>query len=324
MVTVVPYGAALPTLAQPIIDASSSRLAYDDLRKQLSFSGPLDASTQAAIDAAITANGNDAALHAALASLAAASQQAAAPLFGQYPELQSLYTAYVVATGTVQERNTALLNNFLPTLKDKRKQEQALASITSWAGTDLPFATTLLQDATLVHAAAATDAPASVDLTRTDTMGLTAAFFLGNNPASAPDQTVDATISLSYAPASANTLPPGSGGGPIAALWTGYLDAPQDGSYNIVVTADAGATVTLEIDGTAVPMTATATTWRNEAAITMTAGAPAAILLLATSLKTTFQVHWQSQGLGLQEIQPQYFYSATSRRPAAYRHVYAS
>jgi Neuraminidase-like domain/Putative peptidoglycan binding domain/Salmonella virulence plasmid 28.1kDa A protein len=311
MVTAVPCAAAQPTLVQPIIDASAGRLSYDDLRKQLSFAGVLDSTVAAAIDQAITANGNDAALHAALASLATASQNAVAPFFAQYPELQPLYTAYVASTGTVQARNTALLANFLPTLKDKRKQEQALASVTAEAGTDPSFATALLQDATLIHAAAATGEPALADLTGIETQGLAVAFFLGNNPAAAPDQTFDAAAGLNYAPATANTLPPGSGGGPIAGLWIGYLDVPQDGFYNIAVTADAGATVTLAIGGDAVPMAAVGVIWKNQAAIALTAGAPAAIRLAAVSLKTTFQVEWQSQGLGWEVVPQPYLYSAT-------------
>jgi hypothetical protein len=309
MVTAVPCAAAQPTLAQPIIDASGGRLAYDDLRKELSFAGVLDSTTQ--IDQAITANGNDPALHAALSNLATASQKAVAPFFTEYPELHPLYTAYVAGTGTVQVRNTTLLAAFLPALKDKRKEEQALASVTAAAGTDPSFATALLRDATLLHAAAAPGATASADLTRIDAQGLAAAFFFGNNPGNPPDQTIDAASSLRYAPATANTLPPGPGGGPIAGLWTGYLDVPQDGFYNIAVTADAGATVTLEIGGVAVPMAVAGATWSNQAAIALTAGVPAVIRLLATSLKTIFEVEWQSQGLGWQVIPQQYLYSAT-------------
>ena len=45
-----------PTLPQPVIDASTGRLSYDDLRKQLSFSGVLDAATQTMIANVITVN----------------------------------------------------------------------------------------------------------------------------------------------------------------------------------------------------------------------------------------------------------------------------
>ncbi len=59
LTTSVDYASPLPALAQPILDASSARLSYDDLRKHLSYSGVLDAATFAAIQAAVTANGDD-------------------------------------------------------------------------------------------------------------------------------------------------------------------------------------------------------------------------------------------------------------------------
>src|SRR5207302_928124 len=46
-------------LPQPVIDASTGRLSYDDLRKQLSFSGVLDAATQTMIANVITVNTTD-------------------------------------------------------------------------------------------------------------------------------------------------------------------------------------------------------------------------------------------------------------------------
>ena len=137
--TSVPYSAppGQPALPQPVIAASNGQLSYDDLSKQLSFAGVLDAAAQAAIDAAIT---GDPGLTTALASLAAASQQAVAPFFASYPELVPLYAAYVASTDPVQAKRQALLDSFLPILKMKRKQEQALAAITAAAGTDPGFA----------------------------------------------------------------------------------------------------------------------------------------------------------------------------------------
>ena len=185
-----------PTLPQPVITASTGRLSYDDLRKQLSFAGVLDAAAQAAIDAAIT---SDPALAAAVASLAAANQQAVGPFFTAYPELRPLYAAYVASTDPVQAKRTALLDNFLPVLKAKRKQEQALASITAAAGTDPSFAGALLQDPTILHADTDVTAAAITDLTAIEDQGLSAQFFLGNDPAGPADQAVDSVPLLSYA-----------------------------------------------------------------------------------------------------------------------------
>jgi hypothetical protein len=189
-----------PTLPQPVTDASKNRLSYDDLRKKLSYAGVLDSATQSAIDQAITNNGNYAPLHAALVALAGANRQAVGPFFSAYPELKPLYDAYVASSDPPAAKRTALLANFLPGLKRKRKQEQALASATAAAGADPSFANTLLQDATVLHAAADPWSAAIQDLTAIEAPGLSAQFFLSNEPTATADITVDADGTLSYAP----------------------------------------------------------------------------------------------------------------------------
>jgi hypothetical protein len=308
LMTAVAFGNPTPALAQPILDASTGRLAYDDLRKQLSFAGALDAPTRAAIDAAITSNGNFAPLHAALASLATANQQAVGPFFATYPELLPLYAAYVSSSDPLQTRRTRLLAAFLPTLIGKRKQEEALSAATVAAGGDPSFAPALLQDPTILHAAADPTQPAGNDLTGIETEGLQAQFFLTNNLAAPPDLNVDAVASLAYGPSN-NPLPPGTAGSAIAGRWSGFLDVPQDGFYNISVAADAGATVTLAISGTPVTMAAAANVWSNTSPITLTAGQLASIVLTVTTLRNTLTVSWASLGLGSQVIPSQYLYS---------------
>jgi hypothetical protein len=313
--TSVPYStpAGVQSLPAQVIAASTGRLSYDNLAKQLTFAGVLDTATQAAVDAAVTASAPDVAvLTAAVAALATATQQAVAPFFATYPELLPLYQAYVASTAAPQDKRTTLLASFLPTLKLKRQQEQALTAITAAAGTDPSFATALLQDPAILHGDADPAAAAVADLVAIANQGLSAQFFLGNNLAAAPGVSVDAVPVLSYGPAAANQLPAGSGGGDIAGTWSGYLTAPQDGFYDVNVTTDAGATVTLELGGLPVPGTSTAGgLWSNETPISLTAGALVPITLTATSIKTTFAVSWQSQGLGWQPVPAQYLYPAT-------------
>lgn len=352
---------------------------------------------------------SDPALAAGLAGLAAASQQAVGPFFATYPELQPLYAAYVASSDPVQTKRTALLDNFLPTLKQKRKQEQALASITAAVGSDPSFANALLQDPTILHADADATAAAVTDLTAIENTGLSARFFLGNNPAAPPDQIIDDVADISYvqtatvggavtagnvltttingvaipytvvaadatlavlaghiaaainattsvdpvshlpvnqlvsASASGSVvaisgvsssgttnhsfslacavsagasetyvagsqLPPGTGGNPIAGIWNGYLDVPQDGFYNFAIAADPGATIALQIGGNAVAGSMTGGVWRNQSPVSLVAGALAQIVVTATSIKTTFSVSWQSLGIGWEVIPAPYLY----------------
>jgi Neuraminidase-like domain/FHA domain/Salmonella virulence plasmid 28.1kDa A protein len=417
--------AGVATLPQPVIDASGGRLSYDNLAKQLTFGGVLDAGTQAAIDAAVTASAPDAAvLTAAIIALAAANQQVVSPFFTTYPELLPLYTAYVASAAAPTDKRTALLASFLPILAAKRMQEQALAAVTAAAGTDPSFASTLLADPTILHADNDPTLAAITDLVAIQNQGLSAQFFLGNDPASPPDQSADYVAVLSYAqtitiggtPATGDTvtitingvaiayqivatdstlatlagsvaaainaatatdpvsglpvnqvvtatvlpagqvagdavltvaglnpsgangvftlaatpdaatpgtglacavgsqLPAATGPDGLAATWNGFLTVPQDGLYDINITADPGAAITLQIDGTAVPGPAQvgpAGLWTNQGPISLTAGALVPITLAATSLKTTLSVSWQTQGLGWAPIGTQYLFPLT-------------
>ena len=310
LTTSVAYANSQPTLAQPILGAAAGRLSYDDLRKQLIYTGVLDATTLAAIHAAVTANGNDQSLQTALDALSNANHKVVDPFFTTYSELLPLYTGYVASKDPLQARWTALLANLLKDLKPKRKQEQALAAVTAAAGTDLSFASVLLQDATVLQAAKNALAAIS-DLTALETPGLSAQFFLTNNLAAAPDQSVDAVATLDYAPGGANPLPTGQGGGPIAGIWSGYVAAPQGGFYNIAITMDPGATVVLQIGGVPVTMAEAGGVWSNQSPIALTAGALTPIRLEVTTMTKTLAVRWESTGLGWQVIPGTSLYSAT-------------
>ena len=297
------YSSATGAVPQAIVDASGGRLSYDDLRKQVGYAGVLDAATESAIDAAITVNGNDPDLHAAFGNLSVANHQAVDPFCATYPELLPLYAAYAGSSEPPQTRRTALLASFLPSLKQKRKQEQALAAVTAAAGTDPSFAAALLQDATILHTATNPAAAAIDDLTAIEAPGLSARFFLTNNPSLPPDQTVEAVANINYGSGpGAQPLPPGSGGSAVAGNWSGYISAPQDGFYNMAIAADAGATVSLHIDGADVALTASGGLFKNQSPISLTAGALVPIVLAAGTIRNALSLSWESLGLGWQIV----------------------
>lgn len=154
---------------------------------------------------------NDPGFTAALAALAAANAQTVAPFFATYPELLPLFTAYVSSSDPLQIRRTLLLNNFLPTLKRIRKEEQALASVTSAVGSDPSFANALLQDPAILHADVDPTAAAVTDLTAIGNGGLLAQFYLSNAITPAPDQSTDTASPLSYVPTAAISGTPAAG-----------------------------------------------------------------------------------------------------------------
>jgi Neuraminidase-like domain len=352
----------------------------------------------------------DPAFLTALGSLATASQQALAPFFAQYPELLPLYLAYEASTDSVQDKRTALLASVLPILKLMRKQEQAMAAVTSAAGTNASLASALLQDPSVLHADADPVLPALSDMTAIENQGLSAQFFLSNDPTGTADQAVNSVPTLSYAQTitvsgqphsgdnleitingtvvayqvqdtdatlpvlaaslanainttpgisqvvSAAVLPPGQNGSaqggvillsgtdpsgatvvitvgqevspggteqlaigtqlpgagqPIAAIWSGFITAPQDGFYDINIGTDAGVAIALTIGGVTVAgqQQGNPNLWSNSSSISLTAGQLVPITITATSIKTTFSVSWTSSGLGWQVVPGAYLYS---------------
>jgi hypothetical protein len=111
----------------------------------------------------------------------------------------------------------------------------------------------------------------------------------------------------------AGELPARPAATPMAGIWSGYLNAPQDGFYNIEVETDPGAKVALTIDGDSVALTPSpnGTVWNNQGPIELTAGQLTSVNLTITSLQSTLTLNWQTTGLGLQPVPPVYLYSDT-------------
>jgi hypothetical protein len=299
----VPYESPVPAA---VITASTGRLTYDDFAKQLIYAGILDAPTLTALQ---TAAGADPGLQTALLALNTANLAAVGPFLAQYPELLAAYQKYVASNDTLQNKRNALLAMLLPPLEAARKVEQALTAVSSAAGFDPSFAQALLQDKTVMQAADPGQ-PAVTDLTAVEGEGLSAQFFLTDNPALPPDQTVNHALPQ-YAAGSTNTLPAGSGGSLISGIWSGYLDCPQSGYYLFAITADAGAAVTLTVAGAAVTITQNANVWANASPISLTAGQLTSIVLTVSHLSSTLSLSWQGQapGTGIAVIPGQYLYS---------------
>jgi peptidoglycan hydrolase-like protein with peptidoglycan-binding domain len=167
----VAYDHPRETLEPEILAAGNGRLAYDDLRKRLSYGGALDAATRDALKAV---PGVGAAFQQAVDGLFAASEAAARPFFARYPELLAPYLAYVGSAAPPETRRQALLAALLPELRARRKRQQALAAAAAALRIDPVVAAVVLDDAAVLHAAAGAG-PALDDLTALATPGLAVA-----------------------------------------------------------------------------------------------------------------------------------------------------
>jgi peptidoglycan hydrolase-like protein with peptidoglycan-binding domain len=310
LVSDVPYSHAQAALEQPIVNAGAGRLGYDDFRKRLSYAGVLDTATRDALKAVA---GVSAAFRAAVDALYAANQAAVEPFFARYPELRPLHAAYAASADPPQKKRTALLANFLPELKRRRKRQQALAAVSAAARADATFAQAVLDDAAVLHAAADNARPALDDLTAVEAPGLSAQFFWRDTATGAVGQSVDAVPTLAYAAGGPNPLPANPApGNAVSGLWTGYLEAPENGFYNLAVETDAAAAVTLTLGGQAVALAKNGNTWANQNPIALTAGTLYPVALKVEKVTNALAVRWQTTGRGVEVIPARYLYPATS------------
>jgi hypothetical protein len=187
---------------------------------------------------------NDPTLVESIASLGVANAQAVSPFFAAYSELKPVYLAYVASTDPPQIKRTTMLANFLPILSGERKQEQALASVTSTAGTDQGFAAALLGDASILHADADPSAPAVTDFTAIGHQGLAAQFFLTDDLAAKPDEQAACVPVLSYSPTATigGTITPGE---ILTTTLAGVAVGYTVGAFTLACASTAGASITL-------------------------------------------------------------------------------
>ena len=109
-VTSIPFSYTSAELPAAVVTASGGKLAYDDLAKQLSFTGYLPATILAAMHTAAT---GDAALDPAITALATAAAASLEAFFATYDDsqlhLSALFTQYVGSDPTLHGNVQALL-----------------------------------------------------------------------------------------------------------------------------------------------------------------------------------------------------------------------
>jgi hypothetical protein len=310
LVSTVPYSHGQAALETAITNAAPSQIAYDDFRKQMTFTGVLTSTMR---DALRAIPGVTPQFQEAIDKLYENNQKIIQPFFARYPELQPLYEIYISSNDPAEKKRSDLLANFLPELKRRRKQQQALQSISAATKIDAEITNALLADATVLHAVNAPSRPAFNDLITPETPGLSAQFFLRDTATGDVDIARDTESSLAYStverhPLPANAVTPNSA---ISGIWSGYLEAPENGFYNISVEADPGATVTLMLAGKAIALTPTGNLWRNDQPIDLRAGNLYAIALTVEKVKDALKVRWQTSGRGWEVMPSAYLYSDT-------------
>ncbi len=303
--TDVAYTHDHPTLEQAILDVGSGHIAFDNLRKRLSYSaGVMSDSTRDDLKAVA---GVTQAFKDAVDEL----HQKTRIFFDRYLELLPLFDAYVASNEPAEKKRSDLLENFLPELKRRRKRQHAVEAVSAAARSDTIFASAVLGNSAVLHRVTDPARPALDDFIAIETVGLSAEFFFRETATGAPDQTSDTEANLAYAADGENELPRNpTGPQKVSAIWRGYLEAPENGPYGIRVEAEPNSTVTLEIAGAQIAMVKDGHIWSNNSPIELNAGRLHAISIRAENIKDIVDVRWESAGRGWETIPARYLYSA--------------
>ncbi|HEU5370514.1 MAG TPA: neuraminidase-like domain-containing protein, partial [Ktedonobacterales bacterium] len=304
----VPYTHPTPTL-EPAITAVDSKLAYDDFSHRLVHTGVLSAATR---DALKLVPGVLPAFQQAMGALFDSSEDVKGSFFTRYPELKPLYDAYIISPDPLDKKRSSLLAAFQPALARLRKRQQAVQRLSTAATTDPAFIQAILDASSApypLHAAGHADQPALNDVLALETPGLATQFFYRDTATGAVDMSVAASANLDYSASGGNPLPANpTPGNAVSGIWQGSVETPEAGFYNIVIEADATATVTLSFSGQAQPLTQNGTIWRNTNPLQLQAGTLYDISLTVEKVKDTLSVKWETPKRPREVLPGRYLY----------------
>jgi len=298
------------------ITSVDSSLSYDNFRHLLSHQGLLGAGMRDALKAVA---GVTTAFQGAVDGLFARSEDARGSFFTRYPELKPLFDTYVGSSDPIEKKRSALLATFQPTLAARRKRQQALQRLAAAASIELSDAQTLLDPDTTpypLHAEGKPDQPALNDVLGLGTPGLAVQFFFRDTATGAVDASIQAAATLDYAPQGENPLPTNpTPNTAISGIWQGRIETPEPGYYNFVIEADATATVSLNLDGTAQPLTQNGTIWRNTNALSLKGGKLHDLTLTVEKVQTRLSVKWETPKQAREVVPGRYLYPPTILTP---------
>jgi hypothetical protein len=303
------YSHTAEALEAPILAAGHGRLAYDDLRKRLSYAGLLDAPGRQQLEEVA---GVSSAFKTAVAALQAEATERTEAFFDRYPELREPYAEYVASSEPDDVRRAALLAGFLPELVRRRKRQQALASLAAVLRAGPALTQAIADDDAVMHAAADETKPALDDLAAVETQGLDARLYWGPTVSGAPDAEPAPLPTVDYGPQpAAAPLPAGPGPkAPISGAWSGYLEADESGDFGFAVDTDA-ETVTLSLNGASLALVQDGERWRTAEPVPLEAGALRRLELSAEKVSSEVTLRWQSVGRGWEVVPGRRLYPAS-------------
>lgn len=270
-----------------------SKLAYDSVAHLLSFTGILSVDHRDKLKAIQTV----------------------------IPEFQAAVDQlFTLGEEADRKRHTTLLTVFRPELSRRRKRQQALQRLSAAANLDQASTVALMDPPAAplpLHAAGQNQQPVLDDVIALETQGLAVQFFFRDTATGAVGQTILAAPNLDYSDGS-NPLPRNpTPGALISGIWSGQVETPEAGFYNIVIEADAGAAVSLKIDGQDCPLTQIANVYRNTNPLELTGGTLYEFVLQVEKVRNSLKVKWETPRRAREVILARYLYPPSIFAPFA-------
>jgi ABC toxin-like protein/neuraminidase-like protein/virulence plasmid A protein len=305
----VPYVQVADAL-DPAIAASDPKISYDPFKHRLAHAGLLTKTKRDDLQALAAATAD---FTAAVEALFVHSDDAKESFFTKYGELRPLYDAYVASVEPLEMKRAKLLAAFRPELSRRRKRQQALQRLSAAAGRDLVVTTALLDAQAApypLHAAGDIARPAIDDVLAVEKPGLGAAIFFADVIGPIPDLTVAAADNFDFAaatnPLPANPVP----GAAISGIWSGSIETPEAGFYNVIIETDADSVV-VRLGGNGVALTRTGTLWRNTNALELKGGTLYDIEFTVQKVTHALSVKWETPKRPREIIPGRYLYPST-------------
>jgi hypothetical protein len=329
---------------EPAISAVDANLNYDDFRHRLSHKGlmvdPVLAllKTKAGVIGEIQAEKQ---FQAAVQTLSDKGLDVKGSFFTRYPELEQIYKALVLNSETFEADYTNLTPTLEPAVTgadqrisyDNANHHLLYSGILTSANRDklkaVPGVTEAFQAAVDTLFARSEDAKAEglatlrPELARRrkrqqtlQRLSAAASIELSStqallDPPTPPyplDSVGQSGQSALYDFLSLAT----SGLAADSGIWSGQIETPEAGYYNFIIETDAGASVTLSLDGADRPLIANGNIWRNSQALELKAGTLYEIELKAEQLTEALSLKWETPKRSREVIPSRYLYSPVS------------
>lgn len=300
----VPYAHVKSTLEAAIVDTDST-ISYDDPTLRLSYRGLMSESQRDALKAAY----GSVEFKGAIDALYGRGQEIKGLFFNAHPELLEPYQS-ALSAGNSAERRAILLAELAPELISRRKHEQGLQRLSTAAGIAPAWARALLaaSDASFpLHAIQDSTRPGFDDVLALGRGGLTARFFYRDSASDTADKEVPASGVLEYGTPGGHPRP--NPGGKLSGIWSGFLEAPDSGYYNLVVEAPGATDVLLTLGGDSCPLVRSGARYRNESPVHFEAGSLHRIEIQVNDIDQRVRLRWDTPQRALETIPARFMYA---------------